>query len=95
VAWNSGYLVHPKDHFEIRLTVEGVYDYFCIPHEAAGMVGPIVVGPPAGSGTLPIDYFLGDPKTAHWQPVPPAAGIAFPNIEEIMHNKVVGLPGFK
>jgi plastocyanin len=95
VAWNSGYLVNPRDHFEVRLTVEGVYDYFCIPHEMAGMVGRIVVGRPAGPGTLPIDYFLSDPKTAHWLPVPPAAAIAFPDIEEIMTKKIVRLPGIK
>ena len=95
VAWNSGYLVNPRDHFEVRLTVEGVYDYFCIPHEAAGMVGRIVVGRPAGPGTLPTDYFLSDPKAAHWLAVPPAAGIAFPSIEQIMKHKVVRLSGIK
>lgn len=33
VPWNSGYLVNPGDHFEVTLTTEGVYDYYCIPHE--------------------------------------------------------------
>ena len=41
VPWNSGYLVNPGDHFEVTLTAEGVYDYYCIPHEEAGMVGRI------------------------------------------------------
>lgn len=93
VPWDSGYLVNPGDHFEVRLSVEGVYDYFCIPHEMAGMVGRIVVGRPAGPGTLPIDYFISDPKTAHWMPVSAAAGIAFPDIEEIMNKKIVRLRG--
>ena len=31
--WDSGYLVNPGDHFEVRLTVPGVYDYYFIPHE--------------------------------------------------------------
>src|SRR3954465_14052352 len=30
------------------LTGEGVYDYFCAPHEMAGMVGRIIVGRPGG-----------------------------------------------
>ena len=31
--WNSDYLVEPGESFEVTLTVEGVYDYFCAPHE--------------------------------------------------------------
>ena len=48
--WDSRFLVSPGHHFEVTLTVPGVYDYFCAPHEAAGMVGRIVVGRPAGPG---------------------------------------------
>ena len=33
--------------FEVTLSAEGVYDFFCQPHEALGMVGRIVVGDPA------------------------------------------------
>jgi plastocyanin len=40
--WNSDYLL-PHQSFSIVLSVPGVYDYFCIPHEMAGMVGRIVV----------------------------------------------------
>lgn len=43
--FNSGYLL-PGHSFELRLTVPGVYDFYCIPHEPAGMVGRIVVGTP-------------------------------------------------
>jgi plastocyanin len=43
--WNSDYLL-PGDGFAVTLTVPGVYDYFCIPHEMAGMVGRIVVAAP-------------------------------------------------
>jgi len=53
VPWDSGFLVHPGDHFEVTLTVPGVYDYFCTPHEAAGMVGRIVVGRSEGPGASP------------------------------------------
>ncbi|PWE17176.1 hypothetical protein DDZ18_05620 [Marinicauda salina] len=41
--FDSGYLA-PGETFETILTAEGVYDYYCIPHEAAGMAGRILVG---------------------------------------------------
>ena len=87
--WDSGYLVKPGDHFEVTLTVEGVYDYYCMPHEAAGMVGRIVVGHPAGPGTLPFDYFKGRPDMKTWKPVPEAAQKAFPSIDAILKQKTV------
>lgn len=71
--WDSGYLTEPGASFSVTLTVEGVYDYFCRPHEAAGMVGRIIVGRPAGPGLRP----PGDE-------LPPAAREAFPSIEDIM-----------
>jgi plastocyanin len=46
--WDSDYLL-PAESFEIPLSVEGVYDYYCVPHEHAGMVGRIVVGRPDNS----------------------------------------------
>lgn len=84
--WNSDFLL-PGQHFDVRLTVGGVYDYFCMPHEMAGMVGRIIVRGPGGPGTLPFDYF----HATHpdWVPVPPAAQAAFPGIQEIMNRKVV------
>jgi plastocyanin len=87
--WNSDFLL-PGQHYEVRLAVEGVYDYFCAPHEIAGMVGRIIVGKAAGPGTLSFDYF----KTAHpdWMPVPPAAQAAFPSIQEILQRKIVASP---
>jgi plastocyanin len=84
--WDSGFLVKPRDHFEVTLTVEGVYDYFCAPHEAAGMVGRIVVGRPGGPGALPFDYFRGRPGTENWKPVPPAAQKAFPSVDAILRQ---------
>ena len=90
--WDSGYLVEPGDRFEVTLTVPGVYDYFCAPHEAAGMVGRIIVGEPSGPGALPFDYFEGDPAAQDWQPVPKAAQAAFPPIEAIMNEGTVRAP---
>lgn len=82
--WDSGFLVKPHDTFEVTLTVEGVYDYFCLPHEAAGMVGRIVVGRPTGPGTLPFEYFAGRPATEAWIPVPEPARAAFPPVAAIV-----------
>jgi len=41
--WDSDYLM-PGESFVRVFEVPGVYDYFCIPHEHAGMVARIVVG---------------------------------------------------
>ncbi len=87
--WNSGFLVQPGAHFEVTLSVVGVYDYFCAPHEIAGMVGRIVVGKPGGPGALPYEYFKGKPGTAGWKPVPIAAEHAFPSVRAIMRQRVV------
>lgn len=46
--WNSGYLL-PNETYSVTLTLPGVYDYYCVPHEHAGMVGRIVVGEPPTS----------------------------------------------
>ena len=86
--WDSGFL-QPGDTFEVRLIIEGVYDYFCLPHEAAGMVGRIIVGKPTGPGSLPFDYFKGRPDTGSWKPVPDAAQRAFPDVEQIMARRIV------
>jgi plastocyanin len=45
-GWNSDTL--RRGRFEHTFETEGTYDYYCIPHKAAGMVGRIVVGSPGG-----------------------------------------------
>ena len=87
--WNSGFLVNPGDHFEVTLTVPGVYDYYCAPHEAAGMVGRIVVGKPIEPGSEPFDYWVGRPGTDHWRHVPGAARSAFPSVARIVAERRV------
>jgi plastocyanin len=47
--WHSDFLL-PDDGFEVTLQSPGVYDYYCVPHEMAAMVGRIVVGTPADAG---------------------------------------------
>lgn len=76
--WNSDYLL-PDESFSVALEVEGVYDFFCIPHEHAGMVGRIVVGSPAGHRPAPSAATGGEP-------IPEAALRAFPPVEEIMRR---------
>lgn len=89
VPWDSGFLVTPGDHFDVTLTVPGVYDYYCAPHEAAGMVGRIIVGRPLGPGAEPFDYWVGEPGTGSWHHVPGAARETFPSIARIMAERRV------
>jgi plastocyanin len=83
--WSSDVL-QPGDCFEVTLTVPGVYDYFCAPHEAAGMVGRLIVGQPAGPGSLAFDWYAGRAEAKDWVPVPAAARAAFPAIADIMRR---------
>ena len=78
--WASDYLL-PNETFSVTLTERGVYDYFCIPHEHAGMVGRIIVGEPAKNGWTQLDGANGD--------LPEEALEAFPTVEEIMAKGVV------
>ena len=43
-TFNSGNL-QPGETFRHTFQVPGEYQYFCIPHEALGMVGTVVVEP--------------------------------------------------
>jgi plastocyanin len=88
--WDSDILLadYPKPGatFEHVFTVPGVYDYFCKPHEMAGMVGRIVVGEPGnGPGTKPFGYASNE----SWTPIPDAARKAFPPIAEIVQKGTV------
>jgi plastocyanin len=75
--WDSDYLM-PGESFAIELTESGVYDYYCIPHEHAGMVGRLVVGRPGpDAGLLP----AGD--------LPGIALAAFPSVEAILRQGAV------
>lgn len=73
--WDSDFLM-PGEQFELRLIVPGVYDYYCLPHEAAGMIGRIVVGEPTGAG-------WSGPSAAD-DDLAPAVLEAFPAISEIL-----------
>jgi plastocyanin len=86
--WASEVLL-PGEEFEVTLTAEGVYDYFCAPHEHAGMVGRLIVGQPSGPGSLSFDWFKGGGEGRDWLDVPAAARAAFPSAAEIMTRQVV------
>jgi plastocyanin len=73
--WDSGFLL-PDEDFEVTLEQPGVYDFYCLPHEMAGMVGRIVVGQPGDLGFEGASQEAGD--------LPEAALTAFPSVEEIL-----------
>jgi len=79
-AWDSGYLL-PGDSFTVVFTVPGIYDYYCLPHEMAGMVGRIVVGMPSLAG--------GDWNPDQQSDMPDAAFNALPNVTDILNRGAV------
>lgn len=79
-SWDSDYLL-PGETFEVRLTVPGVYDYYCRPHEMAGMVGRIIVGSPDDPGFAAA---AGDSED-----LPPAALAALPAVDDIIARGAV------
>ncbi|MBZ9710410.1 hypothetical protein LB543_27310 [Mesorhizobium sp. ESP7-2] len=78
--WDSGYLL-PNESFSAAFTEQGVYDYYCVPHEHAGMVGRIIVGAPEAHGWTELVGANGD--------LPEKALKAFPKVENIMIRGVV------
>ena len=81
--WDSGYLL-PDENFSVALTVEGVYDFYCVPHEHAGMVGRIIVGHPGRSHGDSVPA-----RPASGEPIPEIALRALPSVEDIMRRGVV------
>ena len=78
--WDSDYLL-PDESFAVTLTAEGVYDYYCVPHEHAGMVGRIIVGNPDA------DPWMQDPPAG--VDLPEVALNGFPPVAEIMGKGIV------
>lgn len=73
--WDSGLFSESGATFEVTLETEGVYDFYCPPHESLGMVGRIIVGEPQGG-----------PGTTPPEGLPPAARERLPAIETIRAN---------
>ncbi|TVR54656.1 MAG: hypothetical protein EA426_16730 [Spirochaetaceae bacterium] len=76
-SWDSGLITRRNSTFEVTLTVEGVYDYYCVPHEAMGHVGRIIVGDPDASPASPTDGLMA------------AVRNALPSVERIMAEHIV------
>lgn len=78
-SWNSDYLL-PDKSFSLVLSVPGVYDYFCVPHEHAGMVGRIVVS----DGSQPVS----EPTAGG---IPEQIERVFPRVKDIIRAGRVSL----
>ncbi len=71
----SDYL-EPGASYEITPDVPGVYDFYCRPHEHAGMVGRILVGRPEAGADWEQNEEVGD--------LPAEAIAAFPAVADIL-----------
>jgi len=78
--WNSDYLL-PGKAFSYTFEVPGVYDYFCIPHEHAGMVARIIVQAPEANAAIL--------RQATDTSLPQAAREAFIDISRIMKERQI------
>jgi plastocyanin len=45
-SWDSGVLTAEGATFEHTFETDGVYHYYCTPHETLGMIGSVIVGEP-------------------------------------------------
>jgi plastocyanin len=81
--WDSNYLL-PNETFSVTLTRPGVYDYYCVPHEHAGMVGRIIVGTPPPRGWPEPQNPTGGEGA-----LPEVALKAFPSVAEILRTGVI------
>lgn len=80
-SWDSDYLL-PDESFSVTCSEQGVSDYYCVPHEQAGMVDRIIVGEPAAHGGWM--EAVGASSS-----LPDQALKAFPTVEEIMAKRLV------
>ncbi|GAD53507.1 halocyanin [Halarchaeum acidiphilum MH1-52-1] len=80
-SWNSGVLKEKGASFTYQFTVEGTYDYYCIPHKTLGMVGRVVCGSPGG------------PAEGSDPPDAVGSGV-MPGSDTIVKEKALGYPYF-
>lgn len=86
IPFDSGYLL-PDDSFELTLTAPGVYDFFCIPHEHASMVGRIVVGKPGDPNWDETGMTMGG--------VAAQVEAVFPSVTAILASRALRAPELK
>lgn len=79
--WDSELFSESGSTAEVTLSVPGVYDYYCRPHETLGMVGRIVLGEPQGG-----------PGTTPPEEVSPAGRESLPAVEDIIESGSVAGP---
>lgn len=79
--WDSPIYDAPAQQTDVSFEVEGVYDYYCPPHEAMGMVGRIVVGEPRDG-----------PGTTTPEELPPGARESLAPIQDILDDETVAGP---
>lgn len=86
--WDSGYLTDEGDAFTRTFRREGIHDYFCRPHEAAGMVGRIVVARSATTppGRLPGGRTERGDRRRGGRRLPDAASGSFPSVSRILRE---------
>lgn len=92
--WDSGYLTGEGEAHEHTFRREGVYDCLCRPHEAAGMVGRIVVARPDRTSHLDLPGWDGGARERELAPrgdedavepdLPRAARMSFPSVTRIL-----------
>ena len=97
--WGSGYLTGSGEAYEHTFRREGVYDYFCRPHEAAGMVGRIVVARENRTSHLELPGWDGGARERELAPrsggapdapdLPRAARDAFPSVSRVLEERRV------
>ncbi len=66
LCFDSGMLVNPGQTYELKIPADapqGTYAYYCLPHEALGMVGLIVIGKPSDLSADFINSLPGPAKT--------------------------------
>ncbi|WP_416840215.1 plastocyanin/azurin family copper-binding protein [Haloferax sp. DFSO52] len=59
-SWDSGILSEEGATFEHTFETEGVYHYYCIPHEALGMISTVIVGEPDAHGQPALENMPSD-----------------------------------
>ena len=76
-----------QSQFDYQFTVEGTYDYYCIPHQTLGMVGRIVCGNPGGPAEktkIPND--VGSGVMPDWKTIVNKQSLSYPYIPNTGHG---------
>lgn len=76
--------------FDLKLTVEGTYDYFSKYQEVLGMVGRIIVGRPGGPGEKPWGYAGSEGSNPIYKATHKTAELL--DSQEIMTRKTIPFP---